>query len=56
MSRLLADPEITCSILELSFDNYQLPTGINHYMFDQPNEDYDNLCRILERPELKRIT
>jgi hypothetical protein len=56
MSRLLADPEISCNIPELSFDNHQLPTGINHYMFDQPNGEYDDLCRILERPGFKRIT
>ncbi|KAM0490722.1 hypothetical protein ACHAP8_011267 [Fusarium lateritium] len=54
MSRLLSDPDI--NIPELSFDNYQLPTGINHYIFDEPNEEYDNLCRILEHPGFKRIT
>lgn len=56
LSRLLADPEMSCNVPELSFDTHQLPTGINHYIFDQPNEEYDNLCRILERPVLKRIT
>ncbi|KAG8668261.1 hypothetical protein FPOAC2_07551 [Fusarium poae] len=56
MSRLLADQDIPCSLPELSFDNHQLPTGINHYVFDQPNDEYDNLCRILERPGFKRIT
>jgi hypothetical protein len=56
MSRLLAHPEVPFNIPELSFDNHQLPTGINHYVFDQPNEVYDNLCRILEQPGFKRIT
>ncbi|KAF5228637.1 hypothetical protein FAUST_10942 [Fusarium austroamericanum] len=53
---LLADPQVAHNISELSFDNYKLLTGFNHRVFDQPNEEYNNLCRILERPGFKSIT
>ncbi|XEU94725.1 hypothetical protein FSHL1_000009 [Fusarium sambucinum] len=56
VSRLLADPELPHNISQLSFDNHKLLTGINHLVFDQPNEEYDNLCRTLKRPGFKSFT
>ncbi|QPC77061.1 hypothetical protein HYE68_007813 [Fusarium pseudograminearum] len=56
VSRHLADPKLPHNISQLSFDNNKLVTGINHLIFDQPNEEYDNLCRTLERPGLKSFT
>ncbi|CZS78178.1 unnamed protein product [Fusarium graminearum] len=56
VSRHLADPTLPHNISQLSFDNNRLTTGINHHIFDQPNEEYDNLCRTLERPGLKSFT
>jgi hypothetical protein len=56
VSQLLADPEVAHNISELSFDNHKLLTGINYHIFDQPNKEYDNLCRIVERPGFKKIT
>ncbi|EKJ71194.1 hypothetical protein NXS19_003233 [Fusarium pseudograminearum] len=54
--RHLADPKLPHNISQLSFDNNKLATGINHLIFNQPNEEYDNLCRTLERPGLKSFT
>lgn len=54
--QVLAGPQITHNISELSFDNHKLLTGINYHIFDQPNKEYDKLCRIVERPGFKKIT
>ncbi|KAM0279863.1 hypothetical protein ACHAO9_011489 [Fusarium lateritium] len=56
VSHLLADPEVAHNISELSFDNHKLLTGINYHIFDQPNKEYDNLCRTFERPGFKKVT
>ncbi|KAH6957375.1 hypothetical protein DER45DRAFT_506906 [Fusarium avenaceum] len=54
--QILADPQITHNISELSFENHKLLTGINYHVFGQPNKEYDNLCRIIQRSEFKKIT
>ncbi|KAM0231784.1 hypothetical protein ACHAPO_008365 [Fusarium lateritium] len=56
VSRLFADPKLPHNISQLSFDNHKLATGINCLVFDQPNMEYDNLCRALKRPGLKSFT
>jgi len=56
VSRLLADPKVSHNVCELSFDNHKILTGINHFVFDEPNEEYDHLCQVLARPGFKRIT
>ncbi|KAF4955473.1 hypothetical protein FSARC_11840 [Fusarium sarcochroum] len=43
-------------VYELDLGNNKLRTGINHHIFDKPNEQYDSLCSILERPEFRRLT
>lgn len=44
-----------CQISELVLDNNKLPTGLNHFVFEEPNEEYDDLCRIVQRPGFRRI-
>lgn len=56
VSRVLADPKNTHNISELSFDNHKLLSGINHFVFDHPNEEYNNLCLAVQRPRFKAIT
>jgi hypothetical protein len=56
VSRLLANPKLPHNISKLCFDNYKLLTGINHLVFDQLNEEYDNLCLALERLGFKSFT
>jgi hypothetical protein len=56
VSRLLADPKIPHNISQLSIDNHKLGAGINGLVFDQFTEEYNNLCRTLERPGLKSFT
>ncbi|KAH7466807.1 hypothetical protein FOMA001_g16551 [Fusarium oxysporum f. sp. matthiolae] len=54
VTRVLAQAE-NCQISELVLDNNKLPTGLNHFVFEEPNEEYDNLCRIVQRPGSRRI-
>ncbi|KAJ4139682.1 hypothetical protein NW768_001023 [Fusarium equiseti] len=56
VSRLLTDPKVSHNVYELSFDNNKILTGINHFVFDEPNEEYDHLRQVLARPGFKRIT
>ncbi|KAG7428630.1 hypothetical protein Forpi1262_v010796 [Fusarium oxysporum f. sp. raphani] len=54
VTRVLAQAE-NCQISELVLDNNKLPTGLNHFVFEEPNEEYDDLCRIVQRPGFRRI-
>ncbi|KAH7186252.1 uncharacterized protein B0J16DRAFT_400320 [Fusarium flagelliforme] len=54
VSRLFADPKVSHNVCEISFDNHKILTGINHFVFDEPNEDYDHLCQVLARPGFKQ--
>ncbi|KAH7203181.1 hypothetical protein BKA60DRAFT_656351 [Fusarium oxysporum] len=54
VTRVLAQAE-NCQISELVLDNNKLPTGLNHFVFEEPNEEYDNFCRIVQRPGSRRI-
>jgi hypothetical protein len=42
-------------VTELVLDVHYLNTGLNCHLFDQPNEDYDNLVTVLQRPNFSRI-
>ncbi|EXL74268.1 hypothetical protein FOPG_10557 [Fusarium oxysporum f. sp. conglutinans race 2 54008] len=55
VSRVLANQADTCRISELMLDNKKLSTGINHFVFDQPNEEYDNLCNVVQRPGFRLL-
>jgi hypothetical protein len=54
-TRVLANQAYTCQISELRLDNKKLPTGINRFVFDRPNEEYDNLSKIIEQPGFRRL-
>ncbi|KAL7758930.1 hypothetical protein ACKLNR_011357 [Fusarium oxysporum f. sp. zingiberi] len=54
VTRVLAQAE-NCQISELVLDNNKLPTGLNHFVFEEPNEEYDDLCRTVQRPGFRRI-
>ncbi|KAK2123992.1 hypothetical protein NOF04DRAFT_1349498 [Fusarium oxysporum II5] len=54
ITRVLAQAE-NCQISELVLDNNKLPTGLNHFVFEEPNEEYDDLCRTVQRPGFRRI-
>ncbi|KAJ4139683.1 hypothetical protein NW768_001024 [Fusarium equiseti] len=56
VSKVLADLAESLQVSELSLDSHRLPTGIDYTLFKTPNDDYDNLCKIVEQPGFKSIT
>ncbi|KAH7466805.1 hypothetical protein FOMA001_g16552 [Fusarium oxysporum f. sp. matthiolae] len=42
-------------ISELVLDNHYLPTGINPFIFTSCDDDYNNLCKIVEKPDFNRF-
>ncbi|SCO91963.1 uncharacterized protein FRV6_16091 [Fusarium oxysporum] len=42
-------------ISELVLDNHYLPTGINPFIFTNCDDDYNNLCKIVEKPGFNRL-
>ncbi|KAH6994799.1 hypothetical protein EDB82DRAFT_567426 [Fusarium venenatum] len=52
---VLADYADSLQISELVVDNHTLPTGIDYTLFDKPNTEYDSLCKIVARPDFRRI-
>ncbi|KAF5967717.1 hypothetical protein FBULB1_11097 [Fusarium bulbicola] len=55
VTKTLADYADKLSISELVVDSHKLPTGIDYTLFDKPNTEYDNLCRIVARPGFRRL-
>ncbi|KAF9775264.1 hypothetical protein IL306_006631 [Fusarium sp. DS 682] len=55
VTRVLARQAENCQISEFLLDSNKLPTGLNHFVFDEPNEEYDNLCKIVEQPGFRRL-
>ncbi|KAF4501815.1 hypothetical protein FAGAP_1959 [Fusarium agapanthi] len=55
VTKTLADYADKISISELVVDSHKLPTGIDYTLFDKPNAEYDNLCKILARPGFRRL-
>ncbi|KAJ4201175.1 hypothetical protein NW767_006826 [Fusarium falciforme] len=54
VARILAE-EQHHHVSELVFDNNKITTGINHFAFHPPSEEYHNLCTILKRPGFRRF-
>ncbi|RTE83694.1 hypothetical protein BHE90_001749 [Fusarium euwallaceae] len=54
VTRILAE-EQHHRVSELVFDNHKIPTGINHFAFHPPSEEYHNFCTILKRPGFRRV-
>ncbi|RSL67297.1 hypothetical protein CEP53_003070 [Fusarium sp. AF-6] len=54
VTRILAE-EKHHRVSELVFDNHKITTGINHFAFHPPSEEYHNLCTILKRPGFRRF-
>ncbi|KAJ4072973.1 hypothetical protein NW756_014437 [Fusarium oxysporum] len=44
-----------CRISELVLDNHYLPTGINPFIFTNCADDYNNLCKIVEKLGFNRL-
>ncbi|RYC84616.1 hypothetical protein BFJ63_vAg12546 [Fusarium oxysporum f. sp. narcissi] len=42
-------------ISELVLDNHYLPTGINPFIFTSCDDDYNKLCKIVEKPGFNRF-
>ncbi|KAG4259860.1 hypothetical protein FPRO03_12510 [Fusarium proliferatum] len=55
VSKVLADCAENLEICELAVDSHKLPTGIDYTVFDKPNAEYDNLCKIVARPGFRRF-
>ncbi|KAF4336045.1 hypothetical protein FBEOM_10100 [Fusarium beomiforme] len=55
VTRVLARQAGKRPLSELVLDNNKLPTGINHFVFDESNKEYDNLFKIVEQPSFRRI-
>lgn len=55
VTNVLADYADSLQISELVVDNHTLPTGIDYTLFDKPNAEYDSLCKIVARPDFRRI-
>ncbi|CAJ0555495.1 Ff.00g055600.m01.CDS01 [Fusarium sp. VM40] len=55
VSKVLASCAETLQITELVVDNHKLPTGIDYTLFDEPNAEYDSLCKIVARPGFRRL-
>ncbi|EEU44467.1 uncharacterized protein NECHADRAFT_48560 [Fusarium vanettenii 77-13-4] len=53
-TRILAE-EQHHHVSELIFDNHKITTGINHFAFHPPSEEYHNFCTILKRPGFRRV-
>ncbi|KAL2677151.1 hypothetical protein Neosp_010919 [[Neocosmospora] mangrovei] len=53
VTRILAG--VQHHVSELVFDNHKITTGINHFAFRQPSEEYHNFCTILKRPGFRRV-
>ncbi|KIL93010.1 hypothetical protein FAVG1_04191 [Fusarium avenaceum] len=56
VTKVLAEYAETLQISELALDNHKLPTGIDCSFFENPNVEYDNLCKIFEQPGFKSFT
>ncbi|UPK92104.1 hypothetical protein LCI18_003039 [Fusarium solani-melongenae] len=52
--RILAE-EQNHRVSELVFDNHRITTGINHFAFHPPSEEYHSLCTLLKRPGFRRL-
>ncbi|CEF71820.1 hypothetical protein SNK03_000021 [Fusarium graminearum] len=55
VTNVLVDYADSLQISELVVDNHTLPTGIDYTLFDKPNAEYDSLCKIVARPDFRRI-
>ncbi|RKL39442.1 hypothetical protein BFJ72_g6916 [Fusarium proliferatum] len=55
VSKVLADCAENLEICELVVDSHKLPTGIDYTLFDKPNAEYDNLCKMVARPGFRRF-
>uniref|UniRef100_A0A0D2YDW6 F-box domain-containing protein n=1 Tax=Fusarium oxysporum (strain Fo5176) TaxID=660025 RepID=A0A0D2YDW6_FUSOF len=42
-------------ISELVLDNHYLPTGINPFIFTSCDDDYNNICKVVEKPGFNRF-
>ncbi|KAJ3544819.1 hypothetical protein NM208_g2847 [Fusarium decemcellulare] len=42
-------------VSELVLDNHKLLTGVSHFAFHPPTEEYHNLCIVLKRPGFRRV-
>ncbi|KAI1340017.1 hypothetical protein F5Y15DRAFT_415442 [Xylariaceae sp. FL0016] len=51
ITRELANTQQKHHVTELVLDVHHLPTGLNCHIFEQPNEEYDNLVKIMQRPD-----
>lgn len=56
VTKVLADYAKTLQISELALESHKLPTGIDCSFFENPNVEYDNLCKIFEQPGFKSFT
>ncbi|KAJ3499238.1 hypothetical protein NLG97_g490 [Lecanicillium saksenae] len=52
-TRILAERDY--ALAELVVETRLLHSGVNCYVFDTPNPDYENLCAILRQPALKKL-
>ncbi|KAF4456863.1 hypothetical protein F53441_1074 [Fusarium austroafricanum] len=55
VSRILTDHADDLQISELVVDSLKLPTGIDYTLYDKPNAEYDNFCKIVARPGFRRV-